>query len=375
MRIGIDGRLWGEAGVGRYIRNLVRELSKIDNKNDYYLLLLKKHLGQKLPKNFHEVEADFRWYGAAEQRQLPKLLKSLNLDLVHFPHFNIPVFYSGKFVVTIHDLIHQHHKMNRATTLNPLIYKLKHMAYNHAFKTSLKKSQKIITVSEFVKKQLKDEMGVSENKIVVTHEAVEGQLITDAAGCNQEKIKKVQEKYGITPPFIYYVGNAHSHKNVEGLIKAFLELRKKYQYLQLVLSGHDHYFWERVKKEFMDSRLRGNDKGIKDVIFTGYVSDVEMVALYKSCQVYVFPSFEEGFGIPLLEAMACGAPVVSSNAASLPEIGGDAVLYFDPKNTEDMADKIQYVLNNQFPPRHPEALAEGSKNLRKFLMERGLIRG
>lgn len=355
MRIGIDARLWSEAGVGRYIRNLVRELSKIDHENEYFLLLLKKNLGQALPKNFRGVEADIKWYGAREQLELPNILNKLKLDLVHFPHFNIPIFYKGKFIVTIHDLIHQHHQMNRATTLNPLIYRIKHFAYNHAFKMSLKKSQKIITVSEFVKKQLIAEMKVPQEKISVTYEAAEESLIEISKKMTESEIKQVLAKFGIKPPFIFYVGNAHPHKNVERLIKAFLILRKKYQYLQLVLSGHDHYFWERLKKEFPISN---------DVIFTGFVSDEELVALYKSCQAYVFPSLEEGFGIPLLEAMACSVPIASSNAGSLPEIGGDASIYFDPKNVEDMAEKIGEVLNNQKLRR--ELIDKGEKRFKEF---------
>ncbi len=337
MRIGIDARLWSESGVGRYIRNLVFSLSKIDKDNEYFLFFLKKNLGQKLPKNFTEVEANFNWYGVSEQIKFPKLLKKYHLDLVHFPHFNVPIFYAGKYVVTIHDLIHQHHKMKRVTTLNPLIYQIKHFAYTKAFKTALKKSQAVITVSNFVKGQLVDEMKISAKKITVTQEAVEKDLVDLTKKVSESDIKKTLVKFNIKPPFIFYVGNAHPHKNVEGLIKTFLEVRKNFQYLQLVLSGNDHYFWQRIKKEFQH----------KDIIYTGFVSEKELVALYKSAQCYVCPSFEEGFGIPLLEAMACGCPVVSSNAASLPEVGADAAIYFDPRNISDMNEKISQILTNQ----------------------------
>ncbi len=169
-------------------------------------------------------------------------------------------------------------------------------------------------------------------------------------------------KFSIKPPFIFYVGNAHPHKNVEGLIKAFLNLRQKYQYLQLVLSGNDHYFWDRVKKEFNQ----------KDIIYTGFVSDEELVALYKSSQVFVMPSFEEGFGIPILEAMAFNTPVVSSNAGSLKEIGGDAALYFDPsprhsersEESNDMEEKIMKVLNDQKLGK--ELIEKGKKRVKLF---------
>ena len=117
--------------------------------------------------------------------------------------------------------------------------------------------------------------------------------------------------------------------------------------LKLVLSGSDHYFWSRIKEEFTH----------KDIIYTGFITDKELVALYKSAECFVMPSFEEGFGIPLLEAMACSCPIISSNAGSLPEVGGNAAIYFDPKNIDDVVDKISKVLNDQ--------------KLRKTLIEKG----
>jgi glycosyltransferase involved in cell wall biosynthesis len=336
-RIGIDCRLWSEAGVGRYIRNLVKNLAEIDHDNDYYLFLLPKNLKQNLPKNFHCIEANYSWYTVAEQVKFPKLLDQYKLDLMHFPHFNVPIFYTGKFVVTIHDLIHQHFKMERATTHGPFIYKVKQFAYRKVFAHAIKKSQKVITVSDYVKKQLQDEWQVSPRKVVVTKEAAEETILDLAKRLTTDGVNQVLKKFHIDKPYIFYVGNAHPHKNVEGLINAFLTLRKNYQYLTLVLAGNDHYFWERIKKEYQHP----------SIIFTGFVSDLELVGLYKGAEVYVVPSFEEGFGIPLLEAFACGVPVVSSKLGSLKEVGGDAALYCDPHSQEDMAQKIMEILNNK----------------------------
>jgi len=379
MRIGIDARFYSEAGVGRYIKNLLYYLQKLDSSNEYYVLLRKKDfevINFSSP-NFHPVLADIGWYGVAEQVQLPNILYSLKLDLVHFPHFNIPVLYKGKFVVTIHDLIHQKFKMKRATTHDPITYFIKHQAYNLAFSTALKKSQKIITVSNYVEHELVSEWKVDKNKIVVTKEGVEETLIENAKKIDKTEIDETLKKYAIKLPFIFYVGNAHPHKNVEGLIKAFLllkagfrtQLRQGYagqasqndsdrdsdaSKLQLVLSGKDHYFWQRIKKEYSH----------KDIIYTGFISDKELVALYKSCKVYVVPSFEEGFGIPLLEAMACGAPVVASQIAATPEVGGDAALYFDPRNIHDIADKISSVLNSE--KLQKDLIVKGTERIKKF---------
>ena len=123
MRICIDGRLINESGIGRYIRNLLANISIIDEKNEYFILLKKKDLEKfNWGSNFKNIEADFGWYSATEQLKLPQILKKLNLDLVHFPHFNVPIFFNDKFIVTIHDLIHQHFGMQRASAHNKALY-------------------------------------------------------------------------------------------------------------------------------------------------------------------------------------------------------------------------------------------------------------
>jgi glycosyltransferase involved in cell wall biosynthesis len=363
-KIVIDARMWNESGVGRYVRNLVENLQKLDSKNEYFLILLEKDFESlSLNENFHKILGDFKWYGVREQLELPKLLNKIKPDLVHFPHFNVPIFYRGKFVVTIHDLIHQHFQMRRATTRDPLTYKIKHFGYTTIFKNALKKSQKVIVPSKYVKELLGSEWNVVSDKILVTPEAVDDKIFSIGNKMNQKKIAKILEKFQIKSPFtakqepsgfIYYVGNAHPHKNVEGLVKAFMELRKKYQYLQLVLSGNDHYFWQKIKDRYQHP----------SIIYTGFVSEEELVALYKSAKVYVVPSFEEGFGIPLLEAMAIGCPVASSNIASLPEVGGNAALYFNPQDIDDIVGKISNILNDN--KLRTELIEKGKKRVKLF---------
>lgn len=345
-RIVIDARMFQESGIGRYIRNLIAELQLIDKKNEYFILHLKSDYSSlEYKSNFHKVLADFRWYGVSEQLKLPKLLKSLRPDLVHFPHFNIPIFYRGKFVVTVHDLIHQHFSMQRSTTHGPFVYKLKQLGYKKVFERALKKSEKILVPSSFVSGQLVNCEKVDTGKLVVTYEAVDDKLLTIIRG-NVEKFNKGEKTF----QYIFYVGNAHPHKNVEGLIKAFLKIKKEQKKLKLVLAGHDHYFWQKIKLQFHD----------EDIFYKGKVSDEELVRLYKNAECFVMPSFEEGFGIPILEAMACLCPVVSSNAGSLPEVGSQAVFYFDPVDIDDMTDKISQVLNDE--------------KLRKKLIDKGLQR-
>ncbi len=341
MKIVIDARMYQESGIGRYIRNLIFNLQIIDKENEYLILHLKEDYDTLIYKNnFRKVLANFRWYGVAEQIQLLKLLKELEPDITHFPHFNIPILFRGKFVVTIHDLIHQHFSMQRATTHGLIVYKIKQAGYKKIFNNALTKSAAILVPSNFVKEQLINDCKVSKNNIVVTHEAVDDKILSIG--------NKISKKIGF--PYLFYVGNAHPHKNIERLIKAFLILKKKYIHLQLILAGSDHYFWQRIKQEFQDI----------GIIYAGQISDEQLVAYYKNAKAFVLPSFEEGFGIPLLEAMSCSCPVVSSKAGSLKEVGGDAALYFDPAKPDDMVKKISSVLDDE--------------KIRQKLIEKGLKR-
>lgn len=349
-KIIIDGRMYNESGIGRYIRNLTAYLQLLDKENEYFILHLKKDFDRlRYQDNFHKVLADFRWYGAGEQIKLLKLFKFLKGDLVHFPHFNIPIFYQGKFVVTIHDLIHQHFSMKRASTHGLVIYKLKHLGYRVTFMSALSKSLKILVPSNFVKNQLVSDWKVKTAKITVTPEGVDANIVKQSQISNI-RCQMLLKKLNVKAPYIFYVGNAHPHKNIEGLIRAFRELGGKYPGLSLVLAGYDHYFWQKIKKE---NQFPG-------IIFTGFVTDEELAVLYKQAECFVMPSLEEGFGIPILEAMSCFCPVVSSAAGSLKEVGGNAAIYFNPKNTEDMKGKIENILK--------------SADLRKSLIAKGKIR-
>lgn len=352
MRIVIDGRMYRQSGIGRYVRNLINQLIKLDENNEYFILFLKDEYDSLVyhTEGFHKVLANVKWYGIGEQLELPKILIRLKPDLVHFPHFNVPILYKGKFIVTIHDLIHQHFNMERSTTHGPIMYKLKQFGYKKVFLNAVKNSKKILVPSSFVKEQLIKEWKVAKEKIIITHEAVDDKILSIVSKMNNEKSKELIKKFNVKCPYLFYVGNAHPHKNVEGLIKTFLKLKEKHKDLNLVLSGNDHFFWKKIK-------IENQHEGI---IYTGAITDKELVALYKNAKMFVMPSFEEGFGIPILEAMKCFCPVVSSNDGSLPEVGGDAAIYFDPYNKEDIVNKISEVLNDE--------------SLRKALISRGVRR-
>lgn len=332
MRIGIDARFYKELGIGRYIRNLINCLQRLDDKNEYYIFLLNEDLDKfDLKSNFKKIGVNFKWYSVNEQIKYPGVLKKYNLDLVHFPHFNVPLMYRDRFVVTIHDLIHNHFQTKEVSSKGLLSYSIKKFGYWSVLNHAVKSSSAIITVSNYSKQQIVKELNVDSSKVLVTYEGVDDSILRFSKNISKFDILTILNKYQINSPFLFYVGSAHPHKNIQGLIEVFLLLQKDFPELKLVLSGKENFFWNKIKS------LTNS----KNIIFTGEISDKVLVAFYKSASLYVFPSFEEGFGIPLIEALACGCPVVSSSLSSLPEIGGDCCVYFDPYDKVDMLEKIK----------------------------------
>lgn len=336
MKILIDARFLGTTtGIGRYVSELVIGLEKIDKENKYYVLINRENEDKYNPSNsnFEKVIVDIPWYGLREQFEIPKILNKIKPDLVHFPHFNTPFFCRYPFVVTIHDLILTRYPSQRATTLSPIKYFFKNILYRIIISRAVKKSKKIITVSEFTKNDIVKYFRVNDSKIIVTYEGVSDTLIK-----NENNASSILEKLNIENKFLLYVGNAYPHKNLEFLINACSKYHDKE--LKLVLVGREDYFYKRLKQY-----VSGNN--ISNIIFAGYVRDEDLLYLYQKCEAYVFPSLCEGFGLPPLEAMQNNAVVLSSNYSCLPEILKDCAIYFDPKNEDDFVDKLQIVINDQ----------------------------
>ncbi len=340
MRIGIDARFYGSVGkgLGRYTQKLIENLERIDNRNSYFIFLRKENWNEYRPrnKNFNKVLADVPWYSLKEQIFMPRILKKYQLDLVHFPHFNIPLFYKGKFVITIHDLILFHFPTKRASTLSRFFYFVKLLGYRLVIRKAVKKSRAIITVSKYTKEDIIENFKIDPDKIIITYEAVD--ILTQGAADSRERILG---KYGIIKPYLLYVGNAYPHKNLERLLLAFKEVLKKHSHLYLVMVGGEDYFYARLKKFVRENKIDG-------VIFAGYVAEEHLPTVYREAVLYVFPSLYEGFGLPPLEAMARNIPVASSSSSCLPEVLGDAVYYFDPEGISEIAGAIEEVaVNNE----------------------------
>lgn len=351
MKIGIDARFYGPLGkgLGRYTTELIRSLESLDTEHDYVVFLRRENIDQYEPRNsrFRKVLADFRWYSLEEQLLFPKLLIREKCDLVHFPHFNVPVFYRRPFIVTVHDLILLRFPTLRATTLGSLRYRCKFAAYRAVIWNALLRSKSIITVSEYTKRDILDHYAIPPEKIIVTPEAAHPFCFClpnhrERALFSRLKLVKPDplrgESHGILMPYALYVGNAYPHKNLEALVHAFSGFPD--QDARLVLVGRDDYFYKRLARHVAK-------RNIPSVVFSGIVSDEELDALYRHARVSVFPSLYEGFGLPPLEAMAKGSPVLASRVSAFPEVLGDAALFFDPSRPDDLRTSLVSLWNDE----------------------------
>jgi glycosyltransferase involved in cell wall biosynthesis len=362
-RIGIDARFYGPLGkgLGRYIQEVVDNVIKIDQVNEYVIFLAKDNFDEFIPENsrIKKVLAPVRWYSLAEQLLMPFFIFKERIDLMHFPHFNVPLFCPCAFVVTVHDLILTRFPTIRASTLSPLLYNLKNSAYKLVIWLAVKRAKKVIAVSDFTKNDIVAKFKINQQKIAVTKEGVANlsrgrdslfvQKLDDRKTLLSYNIvlKDAVEESVEKDRFILYVGNAYPHKNLNILLSVFSALRRNHQSLRLVLVGREDYFYKRLKEEALRIGLWHEDVPNSPVVFTGYVPDAELEVLYRQARLYVFPSLYEGFGLPALEAMAKGCPVASSDRASLPEILGDAALYFDPEDKSDIFSAIEKLLSDE----------------------------
>ncbi|MBI5357117.1 glycosyltransferase family 4 protein [Candidatus Collierbacteria bacterium] len=315
-KIVIDARLSGleHAGIGRYVEMLTRHIEL-------------KSQNSKLKVN--TINPKIKHYTLAEQIQMPGILRLEKPDLVHFPHFNVPLFYNKPFVVTIHDLLWHEQVGPTATTLPVWIYWLKYLFYRLVLRHAVLKSRAIIVPSNWVKKKIVERFPEAEGKINVIYEGVSEVFKGPAL--------PQQGRAFVDSPYIIYTGSLYPHKNVN----IILDILPRFPEIKFVVACARNVFWEKFRKEV-------ENRGLKDmIVLAGFVPDNELAALYRNALAFVFPSKSEGFGLPGLEAMAAGCPVVSSNAGSLPEVYGNAVLYFDPKNETELIEKIGEIRDNQ----------------------------
>jgi len=360
MKIVIDARHSGPSatGIGRYTAHLLEELQKCDTKNEYVVFFQRSggaHF-KLLAPNFRKRIVDAPIYSVKEQILVPKALWEEKPDLVHFPHLNVPVFYFGKFVVTIHDLIISEFGGTNATTLPLPLYWIKRLGYHLALGKAVYASQRVFVPSEFVKEKILEHFKIPAEKIVVTYEAgTLSRVVGRSRG--ERRVENVASRFKLARPFFLYVGNVYPHKNMIRLLDAVGMVGAN-----LVVVSPRNFFLERLEREVV---RRGLGRYVR---ILGFVSDTDLIDLYREAEALVFPSLSEGFGLPAIEAMALGCPVVLAKASSLPEVGGRAALYFDPLDPSSIAAALKEVLGNEALRRR---LSEkGKRRAKKFSWEK-----
>jgi glycosyltransferase involved in cell wall biosynthesis len=350
MKIGIDARMYGnrQTGIGNYIKHLIKYLAELDADNEYVIFLLEPMYSEFVCPNerFKKVKVNSHWYSWQEQLFLPWRFYQKKLDLLHFPHFNSPLLYRKKTVCTIHDITPYFFPGHKMTSI------IRRLAFRIVFGNTVRHAQSVLAVSEHTKKDIVKYFKVNPEKIVVTYEGVESHFKV-IQGVD------IKNKYNIAKPFIFYVGVWRNHKNLVGLIRAFDILLKKYNLdYQLVLGGKEDPYYPEIRQTW---EALGLDR---DIVRPGFISEEELPLFYNSADLFVIPSFYEGFGLIGLEAMACGCPVAAANTTSLPEVLGQAAVYFDPNDPEEMAVVIKEVLVNK--ERQEEMKKLGLEQIKKY---------
>jgi len=332
MRIGIDARMMTPRvtrGIGRYVEELVRAMLEEAPEHRYALVTRHPMHPFSTHPSVETVVADIPWYGASEQLKMPTVLRSLRADVIHIPHWNVPVLAPGPLVMTIHDLLLRHIPMSaRISTRSPMLAKVKRAGYRVTLSKAVHHAKKILVPTQFTADDVAQWYPNAKGKIVVTGEGMTRRLLPSRLNVRQ-------------PPrthFLLYVGSAYPHKGLGLLIDAWEELEMRHPGLRLKIAGAEDAFMRSVKQG-------AQRRGLSRVEFLGFIEDEELAKLYQEAVAFVFPSEFEGFGLPPLEAMQAGCPVVSSDAAALPEVlGTKGVFYFRNGSKIDILRAIDRVL-------------------------------
>ena len=338
MKIGIDARAakwYRGTGIGTYTYQLAKNVSQIDKLNDYLLFFPDENLTdfdveENIDiKNITDNKKDNFW----EEIDIPNLLSNTEIDIYLVPQngIGLPVEKTCPFVITLHDVI----PYRMQETVGPQYLKI----FKDQVPEIIKRCDAIITVSEFSKKDILDTFDFPKDKIFTTHLAAEDIYFPR----NKLKCREfVSTHYNIKDKFILYVGGFSPRKNIKGLIQAYSMIKPSLEdSCKLVILGKKG----RSYYEYRDYAISLNLK--EDVIFTGYVPVNELPVFYNAAEIFCYPSFYEGFGLPPIEAMACGTPTIASNTTSIPEILEDAAIYIDPHNPYDISEKLFHLLAHQ----------------------------
>ena len=361
MRIAIDARKLRDYGIGTYVRNLLRQLARQEDGTEYVLFCREQDCGiaAELGPAFRAVVERAPAYSLREQMTVPLDIRREHIDLFHAPHYVLPALTPCRAVVTIHDCIHLRFPQYLPNRLG--------YAYARAsLWTATHRAARVITVSEASKRDILRYFRVPESRIDVIYNAIDARFWEQPP---DDEMERVRQRYQLDAPFVLYAGNIKPHKNLERLIDAFHLLRQErgdLRDVRLLIIGDEISKYATLRRAVHRHKLH------KHVRFFGFVPDQTLAALYRLAAAFVFPSLYEGFGLPPLEAMASGTPVITSNVSSLPEVVGDAALLIDPYEPQAIADAMRRVLTE--PDLRTDLRARGLARARGFSWERSIRR-
>ncbi len=366
MRIAIDIRRINEFGVGTYTRNAIRTLARLDQENEYFLIGIPGKLPgtEGLPANFKTLPAQPNEFSLSSYFELHRLLKRFHCNLLHVPHlFWKPQGIPCPYVVTVHDLFDHLYRVNSHSTLKRSL----HFEFT---KRVLHRAARIFAVSNFSKKDTERLFRVPPEKIEVIYNAIDERFRQGHASAAEREF--IAERYQVNYPFLLYAGRISPHKNVVRIIEAFSALKtelakeKQFEDLKLIIIGDEVSKHPDLRRAVVKGRVQN------DVRFLGFVPIDVLRIFYDQAEIFVFPSLYEGFGLPPLEAMAHGTPVVTSNTSSIPEVVGNAAVMVNPENVFEIMKALHRVLLDQSV--RDKLKARGMQQCEKFSWEAGVRR-
>ncbi len=358
LRVAIDGRKLHDFGIGSYVHNILAELTKLDSATEYVVLCRPgepEARSGNLGENFRWVPVDAASYSLQEQWRVPLALARARVHLLHEPHYVLPPATPCPAVVTIHDCIHLMFPQY-------LPHRAAYLYARAAMWAATQKARRILTVSEASKRDILHYFRVPEERISVIYNAIDERFFVEP---DEAHVERVKERFQLDHPFALYVGNIKPHKNVTGLIDAFGRARALgLDDMKLVVIGDELSKYPGLRQGVHRHRL---DKHVR---FFGFQPLETLSVFYRLARVFVFPSFYEGFGLPPLEAMACGTPVVTSHVSSMPEVAGGAAVLVDPHRPDEIADGIVRAATDE--ALRANLIARGKARAREFSWARSV---
>jgi glycosyltransferase involved in cell wall biosynthesis len=358
-RVAIDARKLHDFGIGTYIRNLLTGLARLDRETEFVAFCRAEDCARiaALGPNFRGIPEHAGHYSIAEQVRIPLALRRARAGLFHEPHYVLPPLVPCRSVVTIHDCIH----------LMFPEYLPNRFAYYYArgaLAAAARRADRILTVSETSREDIVRLLNVPADKITVIYNAIDEQFWSEPS---VEAIRRVQERYQLYDPFLLYAGNVKPHKNVDRLIDAFAIVSSQgFDRLKLIVIGDEISAHTGLRRKVLRYKLH------KQIRFLGFQPQETLAIMYRLASAFVFPSLYEGFGLPPIEAMASGTPVVTSNVSSLAEVAGDAAILVDPYNPEAIADGIIRAISDA--PLRADLITRGLARARSFSWEQSVRR-